>query len=102
MRHLGKYAFDSPTDAVGTCRGGREQLQRCGRGASRCGVDNFAHYGRSLGFIEGLLKVRVQARRVKKSFLFGHLFFNITNVFCARQKTGGACAYICPARMVTG
>ena len=43
---------------------------------------------------------RVQARRLKKSFLFGHLFFNTTKVFCAKN-TGGACACICP-RMVTG
>ena len=34
----------------------------------------------------------------KKSFLFGHLFFNITNVFCAKKRVGHAC--ICP-RMVT-
>ena len=34
----------------------------------------------------------------KKSFLFGHLFFNITNVFCA--KTRMEYAFPCP-RMVT-
>jgi hypothetical protein len=37
--------------------------------------------------------------RPKNSFLFGHLFFNITNVFCAKKRVGHAC--ICP-RMVTG
>ena len=31
-------------------------------------------------------------------FLFGHLFFNITNVFCAKKRVGHDC--ICP-RMVT-
>ena len=41
----------------------------------------------------------LQARLAKKSFLFGHLFFNITNVFCAKKRVGHAC--ICP-RMVTG
>ena len=30
----------------------------------------------------------VQARLAKKSFLFGHLFFNITNVFCAKKRVG--------------
>ena len=35
----------------------------------------------------------------KKRFLFGPLFFNITNVFCAKTWVGHAC--ICP-RMVTG
>ena len=34
----------------------------------------------------------------KKSFFFGHLFFNITNVFCAKKRVRHAC--ICP-RMVT-
>ena len=32
----------------------------------------------------------LQAGRPKKSILFGHLFLNITIVFCAK-KTGGAC-----------
>ena len=41
----------------------------------------------------------VQAGRPKKRFLFGHLFLNITNVFCAKKRVGHAC--ICP-RMVTG
>ena len=41
----------------------------------------------------------LQARLAKKSFFFfGHLFFNITNVFCAKQRAGHTC--ICP-RMVT-
>ncbi len=40
----------------------------------------------------------IQACRPKKSYLFGHLFFNITNAFCAKTKLGHAC--ICP-RMVT-
>ena len=39
------------------------------------------------------------AGRPKKRFLFGHLFFNITNVFCAKKRVGHAC--IC-SRMVTG
>jgi len=30
----------------------------------------------------------VQARRLKKSFLFGHLFFNITNVFSPKNGWG--------------
>ena len=30
----------------------------------------------------------LQARRVKSSFLFGHLLFNITNVFCAKKGWG--------------
>ena len=40
------------------------------------------------------LQARV-ARLAKKSFLFGHLFFNlnITNVFCAK-KADGACLYM--------
>ena len=43
---------------------------------------------------------RLQAGRPsKKRFLFGHLFLNITNVFCAKKWVGHAC--ICP-RMVTG
>jgi len=41
----------------------------------------------------------MEARLVKKSFLFGHLFLNITNVFCAKKRAGHAC--ICP-RMVAG
>ena len=40
----------------------------------------------------------IQAGRVKKSFFFGHLFFNIINVFCAKSRVRYAC--ICP-RMVT-
>ena len=40
----------------------------------------------------------LQAGLAKKSFFFGHLFFNITNVFCAKTRVGHAC--ICP-RMVT-
>ena len=36
----------------------------------------------------------VQASRLKKLSLFGHLFFNITNVFCAKKRVGHAC--ICP------
>ena len=43
--------------------------------------------------------VRIQARLAKNNFFFGHLFFNITNVFCAKKRVGHAC--ICP-RMVTG
>ena len=35
----------------------------------------------------------------KKSFLFGHLFFNITDFSCAQKRVGHAC--ICP-RMDTG
>ena len=27
----------------------------------------------------------IQAGRPKKSFLFGHLFLNITNIFCAKN-----------------
>ena len=30
----------------------------------------------------------LQAGRPKKRFLFGHLFFNITNVFCAKKRGG--------------
>ena len=45
---------------------------------------------------------KLQAGRPKKSFLFGHLFFNITNVFCAKKsakkRVGHACIYL---RMVT-
>ena len=44
-------------------------------------------------------KMTIQAGRPKKRFLFGHFFFNITNVFCAKKWVGHAC--ICP-RMVTG
>ena len=43
--------------------------------------------------------IEIQAGRPKKRFLFGHLFLNITNVFCAKKRVGHAC--ICP-RMVTG
>ena len=43
--------------------------------------------------------IYLQARLAKKSFLFDHLFFNITNVFCAKKRVGHAC--ICP-RMDTG
>ena len=48
--------------------------------------------------------IHIQARRLakkskrRKSFLFGHLYFNITNIFCANKRVGHAC--ICP-RMVT-
>ena len=35
----------------------------------------------------------MEARLVKKSFLFGHLFLNITNIFCAK-KGGGTCLYM--------
>ena len=31
------------------------------------------------------------SRLAKKSFLFGHLFFNTTNVFCAKKRVGHAC-----------
>tara|TARA_B100000524_G_scaffold221454_1_gene116735 strand:- start:1096 stop:1410 length:315 start_codon:yes stop_codon:yes gene_type:complete len=41
----------------------------------------------------------VQAGRLVKTFLFRHLFLNITKVFCAKKRVGHAC--ICP-RMVTG
>ena len=34
----------------------------------------------------------------EKKYLFGHLFLNMTNVFCAKKRVGHAC--ICP-RMVT-
>ena len=40
----------------------------------------------------------LQARLAKNGFFFGHLFFNITNVLCAKRRVGHAC--ICP-RMVT-
>jgi len=43
--------------------------------------------------------LQLQAGHPKKRFLFGHLFLNITNVFCAKKRVGHAC--ICP-RMVTG
>ena len=39
------------------------------------------------------------AGRPKKLSWLGHMFFNITNVFCAKRRVGHAC--ICP-RMVTG
>ena len=52
-----------------------------------------------LAFVLGLGHDPLQAGRPKKSFLFGPLFFNITNVFCAKKWVGHAC--ICP-RMVTG
>jgi len=39
----------------------------------------------------------VQARRLKKLPLFGHLFFNTTDVFGAKRRVGHA--YICP-RMI--
>ena len=42
--------------------------------------------------------IALQARLAKNGFFFGHLFFNITNVFCAKKRVGHAC--ICP-RMVT-
>ena len=35
----------------------------------------------------------------QEKLFFGHLFFNRTNVFCAKKRVGHAC--ICP-RMVTG
>ena len=50
----------------------------------------------SVQFGEHLM--RLQARLAKNGFFFGHLFFNITNVFCAKKRVGHAC--ICP-RMVT-
>ena len=40
--------------------------------------------------------ILVQAGRPKKRCLFGHLFFNITYVFCAKKRVGHAC--ICPTR----
>ena len=40
--------------------------------------------------------VLLQAGRPKKRFLFGHLFFNITNVFCAKKWVGHIQA--CPTR----
>ena len=43
-------------------------------------------------------RTRLQARLAKNGFFFGHLFFNITNGFCAKKRVGHAC--ICP-RMVT-
>ena len=36
--------------------------------------------------LTGLKKCVLQAGRPKKSFLFGHLFLNITNIFCAKNK----------------
>ena len=46
------------------------------------------------------LPIHIQAGLAKKSFLFGHLFFNIlffniTNVFCAKKRVGQH-AFICP------
>jgi len=36
--------------------------------------------------------IQAQAGRPKKRvLLFGHLFFNITNVFCAKKRVGHAC-----------
>ena len=58
--------------------------------------------GHELFWFVPLYFCTVQARRPKKRFLFGHIFFNITNVFCAKKRVvlvGHAC--ICP-RMVTG
>ena len=49
--------------------------------------------------VEARLFPIVQAGRPKNSFLFGPLFFNITNVFWAKKWVGHAC--VCP-RMVTG
>ena len=43
--------------------------------------------------------VGLQARLTKKSFLFGHLFLNIADVFCVKKRVGHAC--ICH-RMNTG
>ena len=42
----------------------------------------------------------VQAGLPKKRFLFGHLFLNTTNVFCAKKQVGHAC--ICPRRVTAG
>ena len=43
------------------------------------------------------VQYKLAAPRTKKSYLFGHLFFNITNVFCAKKRVGhAACLYICP------
>ena len=36
----------------------------------------------------------LQAGLAKKSFFFGHLFFNITNVFCAKKRVWHACRYM--------
>ena len=44
--------------------------------------------------LTGLKKCVLQAGRPKKSFLFGHLFLNITNIFWAKKRVGHAC--ICP------
>ena len=41
-----------------------------------------------------VMYMRIQARRSKTLSLFGHLFFNITHVFCAKKRVGHAC--ICP------
>ena len=37
---------------------------------------------------------RIQAQTPKRLSLLGHLFFNITNVFCGKKRVGHAC--ICP------
>ena len=38
-----------------------------------------------------VLHIHIQARLAKTGFLFGHLFFNTTNVFCAKKRVGHAC-----------
>tara|TARA_B100000513_G_scaffold33035_1_gene12660 strand:- start:413 stop:892 length:480 start_codon:yes stop_codon:yes gene_type:complete len=38
----------------------------------------------------------VQTRLAKKIVLFGHLFFNITNVLCAKKRVGHACMLYMP------
>ena len=42
-------------------------------------------------FFMYIIFIRIQAGRPKKSFLFGPLFFNITNVFWAKKWVGHAC-----------
>jgi len=56
-------------------------------------------WGRSLADGIHTSTITIQAGRPKKRLLFGHLFLNTTNVFCAPKQVGHAC--ICP-RMVTG
>ena len=41
-----------------------------------------------------------QARRLKKLSLFGHLFFNITDFFCAKKRSRHDC--ICPRMGTAG
>ena len=51
----------------------------------------------SMVFFYKVFMCRVlQAGRPKKRFLFGHLFLNIPNVFCAKKRVGHDCILSMP------